>query len=291
MSISRISIIAIGALLLAARPAVAQTSAPSSPPSTAPAVDLGADRLTIGIGPAVAPSYTGSNDYIVVPGVAAQGQVSGFAFDTVGTSLYVDAIRGHGGVGWKPQFGPLIAARVGRTARIGDAQVSALGQLNTAWEVGVWGGIQRTGVVTSPYDTLSLGVSYQHDVGNAHHSYLIGPSISYATPLSHRDYVSLSLAADYIGRGFGRYYFDVSTAGAAASGLGRYDAANRAGWQDWSTSMLAAHSLTGDLTHGLAAFATGGYQRVLGRYARSPIVADAGSCGQWTGAAGLAYTF
>ena len=52
-----------------------------------------------------------------------------------------------------------------------------------------------------------------------------------------------------------------------------------------------AHAITGDLTHGLGLFATGGYQRLLGRYARSPIVADAGSPGQWNGAVGIEWTF
>lgn len=280
--------LAAPAMLLAmTSPAIAQDASPL-PPAT---VDLGADRITIGIGPALVPSYTGSDQYILVPGIAVQGQVSGIAFDTAGSSLYADAIKGHGGTGWKPQLGPLIAARLNRTTRIGDPRVSALGELNTAWEVGVWGGMQRTGVVTSPYDTLSITASYQRDVGNAHRSYMVSPSISYSTPLSHKDYVSLSAGADYIGRGFGSYYFDISTVGAAASGLATYDGADRAGWQDWNTSMLAAHSLTGDLTHGLTVFATAGHQRLLGRYARSPIVADVGSAGQWNGALGVAYTF
>ncbi|RZK84417.1 MAG: MipA/OmpV family protein, partial [Methylobacterium sp.] len=127
--------------------------APAIAGSTAatPSVDLGADRITIGLAAALVPGYSGSNNYTLVPGIAVQGQVSGIAFNTQGTSLYVDAIPGHGGVGWKVQLGPLANLRLDRHTLIGDAQVEALGKLNPAYELGVWGGVQRTGVVTSSY--------------------------------------------------------------------------------------------------------------------------------------------
>jgi outer membrane scaffolding protein for murein synthesis (MipA/OmpV family) len=283
------------ALLLAAAaslPTAAHAQdAPAPPTAAATPVDLGADRITVGVAAAVTPGYTGSDDYSIVPGIAVQGQVSGISFETAGTALYVDAIRGHGGVGWKVQLGPLANLRLDRHTLIGDPQVEALGKLKPAYELGVWGGVQRTGVVTSPYDTLSIGVSWQGDVGDAHRSFLATPSVSYSTPLSRHAYVSLSGGADYVGRRFGDYYYDITPGGAAASGLAVYDGADRAGWKDWNLSLLAARSLTGDLTHGFTLFATGGYQRVLGRYARSPIVAEVGDPNQWSGAIGVAYTF
>jgi len=275
-------------LALLSASAQAQDASPATPP---PAVDLGADRLTIGVGPAVVPSYTGSDQYGIVPGIAIQGQVDGLAFASQGTALWLDAIRGSGGVGWKAQAGPIAALRLDRTSRIRDSRVSGLGELRSAWEVGAWAGIQRTGVVTSPYDNVSASVSYQADVHDAHRSYVVSPSVSYSTPLSRKDYVSLSAGSDWVGRGFGDYYYDISAAGAAASGLDAYDGADRAGWKDWNASLLVAHAITGDLTHGLGLFATGGYQRLLGRYARSPIVADAGSPDQWNGAVGIEWTF
>jgi outer membrane scaffolding protein for murein synthesis (MipA/OmpV family) len=271
--------------------AAAAQDAPAPPTAAAPPIDLGGDRITVGLAAALVPGYAGSDDYTLVPGIAVQGQVSDISFNTQGTSLYVDAIPGHGGVGWKVQLGPLANLRLDRHTLIGDDRVEALGKLKAAYELGVWGGVQRTGVVTSPYDTLSIGVSYQYDVGGAHRSYVATPSVSYSTPLSRHAYVSLSGGADYVGRGFGSYYYDIAAAGAAASGLAAYGGADRAGWKDWNLSMLAARSLTGDLTHGFALFATGGYQRILGRYARSPVVADVGSPDQWSGAVGVAYTF
>src|SRR3546814_12151663 len=50
-------------------------------------------------------------------------------------------------------------------------------------------------------------------------------------------------------------------------------------------------SLTGDLLHGLSIAAGVSYSRMLGKYADSPIVADAGDAEQWVGAVGLYYTF
>ena len=47
----------------------------------------------------------------------------------------------------------------------------------------------------------------------------------------------------------------------------------------------------GDLTHGLSAFGTARYARLLGDFKRSPIVSQRGSANQWVLAAGLAYTF
>lgn len=256
-----------------------------------PGIRTGGDRLTIGAGAAAVPSYVGSDDEIVVPSLVMQGQLSGFSFGLEGTTLYADLIPDSGRPGWKLQAGPQISARLDRTGMVRDPAVKALGKLHTAIEVGGWAGIQRTGVVTSPYDTLSAGIAWEADVAGAHGSYVVSPSLAYATPLSTRDYASLTLGADYVGRGFGDYYYDVDAAGHTASGLAAYAGADRAGWKDWNANLLAAHSLTGNLTHGLLIFATAGYSRLLGPYRRSPIVAVAGSPNQWSGAAGLAFTF
>lgn len=277
-------------LMLVVAPVAAQ-DAPAPPTVPTDGIDVGADRITVGIGPALVPSYSGSDQYVVVPGIAVQGQVSGIAFNTQGTSLYVDVVPDHGQPGWKVQLGPLVALRLDRNSRISDPAVEALGKLKRAVEVGAWGGIQRTGVVTSPYDTLSIGASWQHDVSGAHGSYIVSPSVSYATPLSRVMYVSLSAGADYVGKSFGDYYYDVTLQGAAASGLRPFRGANKAGFKDWNTSILLAHSLTGNLTRGLGVFATGGYARILGAYGRSPLVRDVGDPDQWNAAVGLAYTF
>ncbi|WP_395337261.1 MipA/OmpV family protein [Novosphingobium sp. BL-8H] len=252
---------------------------------------IGGDRISIGVGVAATPTYIGSDTSTITPTAAIQGQVSGVSFNTQGTAIYVDAIPSSGKPGWKLEAGPLAALRLDRSNKVGDVAVRALGRLDKAVELGGSVGLQRTGVITSPYDTLSFSLSYQHDVAGAHSSYVASPEIDYDTPLSEHAFVSLSASADYVGAGFGNYYYSVDQAGSLASGLPVYDKADRAGWKDWNLSMMAVHSISGNLLHGVGLFVTGGYQRLLGVYAQSPIVADVGSANQWSGAIGMEYTF
>jgi MipA family protein len=252
---------------------------------------IGGDRITIGAGMAVVPSYIGSGKSVAVPTAAVEGQISGISFNSQGTALYVDAIPGSGGPGWKLQAGPLAALRLDRSNAVKVPRVAALGRRKQALELGGSIGVQRTGVVTSPYDTIAFSTSYQHDVNHAHGSYVISPGIDYDTPLSTTTFVSVSASADYVGRGFGDYYYDIGAAGSLASDLPLYDGANKAGWKDWNISMTAAEALTGNLIHGLGVFVTGGYASILGAYRLSPVVGVAGNPNQLSGALGLEYTF
>ncbi len=272
-------------------PATASTNAADGVAGDKDDIRIGGDRITVGVGAAFVPSYIGSDTDVILPTAAVQGQISGISFNSQGTGLSVDLVPGSGKPGWKLQLGPVAMLRLDRNSMIRDKAVAAMGKLDKAWELGGWVGIQRTGVVTSPYDTLSASVSWQHDVGSAHGSYVISPSLDYGTPLSKTSYISLSLSADYVGKGFGAYYYDIDAAGSAASGLPVYDGARKAGWKDWNAGLLVAHSLTGNLTHGLGIFATADYARLVGAYRNSPIVSVAGSPNQWSGALGIAYTF
>jgi outer membrane scaffolding protein for murein synthesis (MipA/OmpV family) len=252
---------------------------------------IGGNRITIGAGAALVPDYIGSGRSTLVPTVAIEGQISGISFNSQGTALYVDAIPGDGKPGWKLQLGPLAALRLDRSNRVDEETVAALGKRKQALELGGSVGIQRTGVVTSPYDTISFSTSWQQDVNGAHGSYVISPGLDYDTPLSTTAFASLSASADYVGRNFGHYYYDIDAAGSEASGLPAYEVAATAGWKDWNVSVMMAKALTGNLTHGFGVFATAGYARILGPYRRSPIVAEAGDANQLSGAVGLEFTF
>lgn len=248
-------------------------------------------RITAGVGLASVPSYIGSDKNVIVPTAAAQGTVSGVGFQLEGTSLSLDLVPGTGADGFKFQAGPVASLRLDRNGRIRDRAVQALGNRATAVDLGGWIGVQKTGVITSAYDSLSASLSYQHDVADAHHSFVLSPEIDYDTPLSHRLYLSLSVSADYVGARFGRYYYGIDAKGSRASGLPIYDDAGKAGWKDWNANLMVARSVTGDLTHGVKVFASAGYGRLLGRFARSPVVAIAGRRGQPAFAVGMGYTF
>jgi MipA family protein len=249
-------------------------------------------QLTIGVGAGIVPSYDGSDNSVIVPGALVRGKVAGFNFFTRGTYAYIDAIPEKNASGWDFELGPVGGLRFNRTRQIKDDRVSALGKLDTAWEIGGWAGIAKTGVITSAYDNLSMRVSYLRDVAGAHGSYVITPAIEYGTPLSQSTYIGLSLSASYVGKGYGRTYFNVTPQGSLASGLAPYgESGRKAGFSRVDAGILAAKSLTGDLRKGASIFAIGGYGRLLGRYADSPIVRDAGSRDQWMGGLGIAYTF
>lgn len=262
----------------------------------APAVaqdEVDHSRLTIGVGGGYMTSYEGSDDYIFTPVGAAQGQLHDFAFWTRGTSIFIDAIPNRDPNAWEIELGPVANVRRDRTTRIKDTRVRALGKLNTGYEVGGFAGIGKTGLITSAYDSFSARVSYLKDVSSSGHgSYVITPAIEYATPLSKTTLVGVSASADYVGKGYGRYYFDIDSAGSSASTLPTYSrAGDKAGFKSLNFNLTAGKSLSGDLRHGFAIFALGGYSKVLGRYADSPVVAIAGDRDQWMAAVGIGYTF
>lgn len=269
-----------------ATPALAQDgSAPSPRPDSA---DQNRDMLTIGGGVGYVPSYEGSNDYVIVPAAAIRGRVNGFNFSTRGLEASVDLIRGSSD--WDFQLGPAVSLTVNRTGRIVDPQVRALGRRKVAFQVGGYVGLSKTGIITSAYDSLSIRAEYARDVTNVHDSYLITPSITYATPLSRRAYVALTGTASIVGDGYARTYFEVSPAGAVASGLPVFTNP-KGGVKSYGGSVLFNYALSGDLLHGLGIFGIGSYSRLQGDFARSPVTSVAGTPHQWYGAVGLGYTF
>jgi outer membrane scaffolding protein for murein synthesis (MipA/OmpV family) len=268
--------------LLAAAPAFAQQSTDSPP-------DLTRDTVTLGVGAATVPSYDGSDKNVVTAAPLVRGRVSGINFVVLGSRAWADVIADNNGPGWDFQAGPVVNINLNRTSRIEDRQVAALGKVDTAIEAGGFVGIGKQGLITSDYDTLTASVSYVHDVGTVHKSYVLSPSFSYGTPLSRKAYVLLNASANYMGDGYAQTYFGVTPGGSARSGLPVYYA--HKGWKDWTLGAMGNVALTGDLTHGLSMVGGVAYRRMLDDAADSPVVRIAGSRNQWYGALGLAYTF
>ena len=286
---ARRALLLIPALLVSAplaAPAFAQESGPPAGPP--PGASQSRDRLTLGLAVAVSPSYDGSDNYKLSPGGLIQGSISGFEFAARGTNLYVDLIREAPRAKTDFVLGPVAQLRLERNSGIRDPQVAALGKIKPALELGGYVGVGQSGVLNR-FDKLSFDVALRADVSGIHNSMIVTPSVTYFTPLSRRAIALLSVSADHVGRKYGQTYFDVPTT-ANASGLAPYGI-TRAGWKSAGANLLAVHSLGADPRKGWSLFAFGGYSRVLGQYARSPIVRDAGSANQAIGFAGLAYTF
>ncbi len=268
--------------LLAAAPAIAQASGEPLPDPNDQS-----DTFTIAGGVGYVPDYEGSDDYRIIPAVALRGRVSGISFYTRATYLYVDFVgRGDGPV--ELDVGPIAGVRLNRTGKVKDDFVDDLPELDTAIEVGGFVGATYHGL-TNPYDALSFRVDVVKDIGGAHKSTLVTPTIDFGTPLSRSFYVGASVSAEWAGGGYADYYYSIDAADALDSGLPVYDADG--GFKSWRLGLLGNYALSGDLTRGWSIFAAGSYSKLAGDFKDSPIVDLRGSSSQWFGALGVAYTF
>lgn len=273
-----------------ATPAAAQSTSDTATAAANLPVDPNApvrDTVTIGVGGTLVPRYEGSSDYTIVPGGALRGNYHGIGFSTFGTALYVDLVPPVS-LGTKLVFGPMAHVTVNRSAlkQVRDPQIVALGKIPISIDAGAHIGVSRTGVITSDYDSVSADIGVTHDISGIHDSLIVTPLVTYGTPLNTKTYVGVYASATHVGTGYAQRYFGVTPAQAAASGLRRY--ALGSGFKDATFGALANRSITGDLRHGLSAFAVGSYSKLLGDFGRSPVVRDRT---QFYAALGLGYTF
>lgn len=275
----RVSVAAAAALaaLCAWTPAFGQSGRPPA-----------GDMVTVGLGVGVAPSYEGADEYKAIPGGNLRGTVAGHDFFLRGLQLNFDAIPNGAVSGVDLSFGPVIGLRMNRKGTVRDPQVAALGKLKSAVEIGAYAEIGTAGGFISRNDKLALRVSYVRDVAGAHQSYLLTPSIEYSRRIGRRTFAQLSLSADIAGDDYARYYFAISPAQSAASGLRPHAAGG--GLKDLGGNVLLVRSL-GQGPKGWSLFGIASYKRLQGDFARSPIVADVGSADQAFGAMGIGYTF
>lgn len=281
----------VGALALAiAAPAAAQTG-PSTPADAPGALDVSGDRITVGAVGVYLPDYEGSNDYRATAGPVAVGTIKDYGFTLLGNRASVNLIRARPGPGVNFELGPIGVINFNRssTGQISDPRIKALGKVGTAVELGGYVGVNKTGVITSPYDVLTFTVSYRHDVSAVHKSYVVTPSVNYITPLSRKLAAGVFGSMDIAGRRYAQRYESVSLGQSLVSGLPVYVA--HGGVASYTLGGFATASLTGDLLHGFKIVAGGTYSRELGSFSYSPLTRIAGSPSQWIGAIGLAYTF
>jgi outer membrane protein len=247
------------------------------------------DYLTAGIGVAVGSSYEGSDNYTISPLPVVLGSIGGIDFQPRGPGVALDFIPDQEGAKVDFIFGPVARARFDRQNSIEDPVVRSLGKLDVAVEVGPFAGIQVNRVL-NPYDSLTAEVDVRWDVAGAHDGMVVFPSLTYFTPLSRSVVTSLAFSAEYVDDSYADYYFSISPAGSAASGLPIFTADS--GWKSAGVTTLTAVDLDGDVTNGgFGLIFLGSYSRMLGDAKRSPVTSIRGSTNQWFGAIGVGYTF
>ncbi len=246
------------------------------------------DWLSIGLGAAYAPSYDGSDDYVVFPLPIVQGSFKGVDINPRAGGLALDFIP-DARTGPSIDLGIAGRLRADRASNIEDEVVASLGKLDRAIELGPTAGISIPGLL-NPYDSLSFAVDATWDVAGAHNGMAVSPSVTYFTPVSRGMAVSLSLGTEYADDDFMEYYFAIGPADSAISGLPEFEADS--GFTKASATLLTVIDLDGDLTNGgFGLVLVGGYSRMLGDAKRSPFTSIRGDADQWVAAAGIGYTF
>lgn len=246
------------------------------------------DWIAIGGGVLYSPSYDGSNDYTVSPVPLVEGQVKGIGIKPRPAGLALNFIPpSKDGINFS--LGPSVRLRSDRAVQIVDPVVEKAGKLKRSLEVGPSVGISIPKLL-NPYDSLSFGIEARWDVLGASKGMVFAPSITYFTPVSRGIAVGLSLDAERGDDNFMNYYYSVSPAQAAASGLPQYHAS--AGFTEAGATLITGIDLDGNLANGgFALLLVGGYSRMLGDAAASPYTSIRGSRDQWLGAVGLGYVF
>lgn len=246
------------------------------------------DWVSIGVGAAHTPSYTGSNDYTVSFLPIVQGSFKGIDLNPRAGGLALDFVPDRDDT-MSIDLGVAARIRSNRANDIEDPVVESLGELDTAIEVGPTAGLSFPKVLHG-YDSLSVNVDARWDVAGAHEGFVVEPSVTYFTPLSRGIITALTVGAEYANSDFNEYYFSVSPEGSAVSGLPTFAA--KSGWNSVNVSLLGGFDLDNDATNGgLALITIAGYARLLGDAKDTPSTRIRGDADQYFAAVGIGYTF
>lgn len=274
-----------GALSAVFLPAAAQAQSESALESSV----FDGDYLTIGAGVVYGPSYEGSDDMVATPVPVIQGRLAGVDIAPRQGGIALDFIPDGPGTKIGFSLGPVATYSRNRNSQIKDRAVKAAGKLEDAIDLGVSGGVTIYRLLHE-YDSLTVSADAKWNVDGAYKGRMVSPGVTYATPLSRAAIVILGLSARHVDDDYARYYYSVSPAQAAASGLPEFAA--KGGWTRAGANLFAGYDLDGDLLNGgFALFALGSYSRLFRDAKRNPYTAIRGSADQWVLGAGLGYTF
>lgn len=277
------------AVLAVAGPARAQDDVQATPTDPRQGTVYDGDWLSVGLGVGLSPTYAGSNDYTVIPIPLIQGNIGGIGINPRPAGFALDFIPNPGGKKVGFNLGPSVRLRANRTMSPKDSVIARLPKLKRAIELGPTAGITVPQVLHS-YDSLSFSVDARWDVTGVYNGFVFGPTVTYFTPLSRGTAISLSVDAEHNSGSYMDYYYSITPADAAVSGLPQFQA--HGGWTRMGVLLLGGVDFDGDLSNGgFAAFAIASYSRMLGDAAASPITSERGSANQFLAALGLGYTF
>lgn len=247
---------------------------------------------TIGVGAGLVPSYSGSDDYVVFPLPLIVGRVGGIGISPNGPGFNLDLLSQPPSLGparTSVSFGPSFRFRNDRANQIEDEVVELATELDVAIEVGVNGGVSFPRVF-SQRDRLALTTQVRWDILDAHNGMLVEPGVTYFTPLGRGAALQLAANASFVDDSFADYYYTVTPADAAATGLAQFTADG--GLNSVGGLGILTFDLDGNLLNGgFNIYAVAGYTRLVGDAADTPFTAERGSANQFIGGLGIGYTF
>ncbi|MEM7701423.1 MAG: MipA/OmpV family protein [Pseudomonadota bacterium] len=268
------------------------TRAPAGSRFPAPKIVFDDTWATIGIGAGLVPSYGGSDDYIFFPLPLVAGRVGGIGISPNGPGFALDLASPAPAFGaQKTRFfgGPAFRVRNDRAQQIQDDVVELAEDLDWAVEVGAQAGVSFPGVF-NPLDTVTLTTQVRWDIAGAHDGMLIEPSVGYTRPFGPGVRFQTNLGLQFADDSFADYYYTVTPAQSAATGLPLFTADG--GLNNISSTTTLAFDLDGNgLNGGLSVFTVLGYTRFVGDAADTPFTSIRGDADNFIVGAGIAYTF
>jgi outer membrane scaffolding protein for murein synthesis (MipA/OmpV family) len=244
--------------------------------------------VTLGIGLGVSTSYDGSDNYRLIPAPIIRGKLAGIGISPSAAGVTLDFVPERE-EGLDIAIGPTVRFRSDRAGGIRDDVVEAAGELDSAIEVGVAASATKRGILTRA-DNISLNLTARADVAGAHNGIIAEPGITYFRPIGSAIAASLTLSAEFVDDDFADYYYSVSPAQSAASGLPQFEADG--GLNSLGANVFVAADLDGNTFNGgFSLVFIGGYSRLVGDAADTPYTSVRGSADQFFGAMGVGYTF
>jgi outer membrane protein len=223
--------------------------------------------FTVGIGAGAAPDYEGSDEYQLVPTwlISADDLYHPDTHVTLaGPVLRSNLVpHPHLRAGVSGQYIP-------ERDDVEDDDVDEMRSVDAAF---LLGGIFGWDFFSSPDIEFAALVDLRYDVASDN-GYLITPRLSYVNRVSNRVSISAELFSNYASEDYMDEYFGVSAADAASSGLDAFDA--DAGFKDVGLTA----SVNYRFAEKWAVSLLGGYSRLLGDAADSPVVDDRGDANQ-----------
>ena len=247
---------------------------------------------TIGLGAGLVPSYAGSDDYVLFPLPLIVGRVGGVGISPNGPGFVLDFNSPKPSLGpaeTRLNFGPAFRIRNDRVNQIEDAVVEQLPDLDLAVEVGGNVGVSIPGVL-GKFDSLTLSTQVRWDVAGAHEGMLIEPSVGYRAPIGRGTLIQVNAGLQFVDDSFADYYYTVTPAQSAASGLPVFNADG--GLNSVGTVAIVSFDLDGNaLNGGFSIYTVLGYSRLVGDGADTPFTSVRGDANQFLGGIGVGYTF